>query len=299
MVAISRIRRALSPQAFSPTQLSKKILLPLIAGAVFLLNAAVANADLLSPESGGSPNADRIDSLYWIIFTMGIVVFVAVMGVLIYTLIRYRESRGHEAAQIRGNTKLEIGWTAAATVLAVTISVITLIELDGIKNPEPSGPNGYVEASDTDPAGTSGGGKPSGIKGRGGLNVEVNGQQYLWRYTYPNGSYSYEEMVVPVNTTVLLKIKATDVIHSWWIPKLGGKFDAVPGYTNHTWFKASKLGTYRGQCAELCGRNHANMIATVRVVSVEDFKHWLVQQKLNIDEATRLAQKAKPQFETQ
>ena len=81
--------------------------------------------------------------------------------------------------------------------------------------------------------------------------------------------YSYQEMVVPANTTVMLDIQATDVIHSWWIPKLGGKFDAVPGYTNYTWFKApdAPATLYTGQCAELCGRNHADMTARVRVVS--------------------------------
>ncbi len=80
-------------------------------------------------------------------------------------------------------------------------------------------------------------------------------------------------MVVPADTTVVLDITADDVNHSWWIPKLGGKFDAIPGYTNHTWFKA-KPGLYRGQCAELCGRNHANMLAQVRVVSPEEYQQW-------------------------
>jgi cytochrome c oxidase subunit 2 len=94
-------------------------------------------------------------------------------------------------------------------------------------------------------------------------------------------------MVAPLNTTVTLKIRANDVQHSWWIPDLGGKFDAVPGYTNFTWFKASKLGTYLGQCAELCGRNHANMTARVRIVSPQEFEAWYARQKAQI----RLADK--------
>ncbi len=89
-------------------------------------------------------------------------------------------------------------------------------------------------------------------------------------------------MVVPVNTTVTLKIRSQDVQHSWWIPALGGKFDAVPGYTNYTWFKATNVGTYTGQCAELCGRNHANMTAKVTVVPAAQFEAWYARQKADI-----------------
>ena len=96
------------------------------------------------------------------------------------------------------------------------------------------------------------------------------GRQYIWQYVYPGANepdglgapYSYEQMVVPTNTTVTLDIVSADVVHSWWIPELGGKFQAVPGYHNYTWFKISKPGVYRGQCAILCGRGHARMIAT-------------------------------------
>ena len=101
------------------------------------------------------------------------------------------------------------------------------------------------------------------------LNITVIGRQYIWQYVYPGATepdglgapYSYEEMVVPTNTTVTLDIVSSDVVHSWWIPELGGKFQAVPGYHNYTWFKISKPGIYRGQCAVLCGRGHARMIA--------------------------------------
>ena len=97
------------------------------------------------------------------------------------------------------------------------------------------------------------------------LNITVIGRQYIWQFVYPGANepdglgapYSYEEMVVPTNTTVSLDIVSSDVVHSWWIPELGGKFQAVPGYHNYTWFKISKPGIYRGQCAFLCGRGHA------------------------------------------
>ena len=128
------------------------------------------------------------------------------------------------------------------------------------------------------------------------LSIDVNGQQYLWRYTYEDGDgnnlnnvFSYEQMVVPVNTTVTLRIRAQDVQHSWWIPALGGKFDAVPGYTNFTWFKAKKVGTYTGQCAELCGRNHANMTARVTVVTPSAYRTWFNRQKQSIALANKAA----------
>jgi cytochrome c oxidase subunit 2 len=89
-------------------------------------------------------------------------------------------------------------------------------------------------------------------------------------------------MVVPLGMTVILRITSDDVAHSWWIPALGGKMDAVPGYVNKTWFKATKVGTYRGQCAELCGRNHANMTARVRVVPFDEYRAWFDREAADI-----------------
>ena len=114
--------------------------------------------------------------------------------------------------------------------------------------------------------------------------------------------FSYQQMVVPVDTTVTLDINAQDVAHSWWIPKLGGKFDAIPGYTNYTWFKIpGKLaGTvFTGQCAELCGRNHANMTATVRAVTPPEYEKWLDQRKADIKAADDAAAKQRKQIEKQ
>jgi cytochrome c oxidase subunit 2 len=103
-------------------------------------------------------------------------------------------------------------------------------------------------------------------------------------------------MVVPTNTTVVLKVVAQDVIHSWWIPKLGGKVDATPGYTNQTWFKIPKEGVYRGQCAELCGRGHANMVAQVRAVSPTEYESWVDEQKKLINQANADAAKQRKQL---
>lgn len=231
--------------------------------AVFLLLASMARADLFTPESGGSPNADAIDDLYKIVFAVAIAVFVAVEGTLVYSLVRYRHGRGRVAAQIHGNTRLEIGWTMAATLLLVVLTAITFIKLDSITTPPPA------KAAN------------AGIIGEGTrpLRIEVTGQQYIWSFEYPDGLRVYEELVVPVATVVELEIVSVDVAHSWWIPELGGKADAVPGYTNRTWFRIDEPAVYRGQCAELCGRNHAEMVAHVRALPRAEYEMWLRQTK--------------------
>jgi cytochrome c oxidase subunit 2 len=255
---------------------------------LFLLVVPGASADLITPESGGSPNADDIDTLYKITLYVAIVIFLIVEGTLIWSLVQFRWRRGGPpAAQIRGNTPLEMGWTVGAALILVVLTVVTFLYLDDINNPPPSGPDGlrasqarFASVDQPDPP-TSGG--PV-------LNVDVNGQQYLWRYDYAGGDqlYSYEEMVVPTDTTVVLDVTATDVIHSWWIPKLGGKVDGVPGHVNKTWFKipAGKAGQeFHGQCAELCGAGHADMRATVRAVTPDQFEDWAEDQRQEIREA--------------
>jgi cytochrome c oxidase subunit II len=261
--------------------------------------AATAFGDALSPESGGSPQADKIDTLYWLVMVVAIVVFLGVEGALFYSLFKFRARRGAVAAQIRGNTRLEIGWTVGAAVILVVLAVVTFIQLPGIRTPPNSGPNGLQLADRVLVA--AGPTKQLPPNGKS-LNICVNGQQYIWRYTYAqsctnaplNSVFSYEEMVVPTDTTVTLDIDAQDVAHSWWIPKLGGKFDAVPGYTNNTWFKIpGKLAgtTFRGQCAELCGRNHANMVARVTAMKPDDFEAWLDRQRNAIKQADAAAQR--------
>jgi cytochrome c oxidase subunit 2 len=258
-------------------------LLAIVAGLLIALVASpVALADTFTPESGGSPNADQIDSLYKIVLYVAIVIFLIVEGTLIWSLVKYRAKRGErEGAQIHGNTPLELGWTIGAALILVVLTVVTFLYLDDIRNPPASGPGGLAStfevATIDQPDPPSGDGKP--------LEIHVNGQQFLWRYEYPNGAFSYYELVVPVNTTVVLDLTSSDVIHSWWIPKLGGKMDTVPGYTNKTWFKAGKTGTFRGQCAELCGSGHADMRASVRVVQPEEYQAFVERKKQEIQQA--------------
>ena len=170
-------------------------------------------------------------------------------GGLLYALVKYRARKHAVPAQIRGNTRLEVGWTVAAAVILIGLAVVTFAKLSSIQNPPNSGPEGasladnglvYASADRKLP--------PNGKS----LNITVVGRQYIWQYIYPGANepdglgapYSYQQMVVPTNTTVTLDIVSADVVHSWWVPALGGKFQAVPGYHSYTWFKVSKPGVF-------------------------------------------------------
>ena len=270
-----------------------------------LLAAPSAHAGLLFPESGGSPNANSIHTLYIMIFVLALIIFIGVEGLLVYSLLKYRARKGRVAAQIHGNTPLEIGWTVGAAAILIFITAFTFIKLGAIRDPKPSMTgigkqaavmDGELYASTDQPT-------PKGPT----LNIHVDGQQYIWAYQYPGtpNVRAYVDMVVPVGETVILTITSDDVAHSWWIPKLGGKMDAVPGYVNKTWFqippsnldngpgKATYQGhpavIYKGQCAELCGRNHANMIARVIGLSPDDYNAWRRQKAAQLKQAEQAA----------
>ena len=245
--------------------------------------AATAGADAVTPDAGPTKNAVDIDTLYKIVFFIGLAVIGIVWGVLFYSLFRFRSRRGRRAPQIFGNVPLELGWTLAAGGIVIAIAIITLVMVPGIKNPQSSGPTTLAEASSQN-ASIDQPPPPNPLRA---LDIKVNSQQYLFRYQYPNGAVSFQQMVVPVDTTVTLDITSNDVAHSWWIPKLGGKADAVPGYTNHTWFKATKTGTFTGQCAEFCGSGHAVMSAKVTVVGREQYRVWVANQKKLIQQSQK------------
>ena len=263
-----------------------------------LLAAPAAHAGLFFPESGGSPNADSIKTLYVMVFILGLFIFAGVEGTLLYSLFKYKARRGRTAAQIHGNTKLEIGWTVGAAVILIFITAFTFIKLPSITDPKPSlvDENGQTAlVSDGQLLAAT---NKLTVKGPS-LQITVNGQQYVWRYHYPGKEnlLVYGDMVVPVGMTVLLDVTADDVVHSWWIPKLGGKMDAVPGYTNRTWFRippdaipqGQKQVVFTGQCAELCGRNHANMYARVIGMPMDDYKRWYADKVRQVDAARKAA----------
>jgi cytochrome c oxidase subunit II len=280
-----------------------------VAAALFAPSSALAGL-FVPRDASGSPNAEGIQTLYLIIFILGMIIFFAVEALLVYTLVKFRWRRGGTPpAQIRGNTPLEMGWTLGAAGILVVITVITFIFLGGIKNPAASKPNGYVaEARESGAQPLNDGAKPDRAKPDGttqfaALNqadppgpanehlvIHVNGQQYLWRFDYPGKTqvFSYHDLVVPTNTTVVLNITSSDVDHSWWIPDMGPKSDAIPSHTNHSWFRISKPGSYFGNCAEFCGENHADMTARVIAVSPDEYRAWLAKQAAELKQSQAL-----------
>jgi cytochrome c oxidase subunit 2 len=280
--------RALRSDASDATRRRRtlRVLCATLASSVLvsLLLAPAALANFITPKSGGSPNANQIHSLYVIILIIAAFVFVGVEGALIYSIYKFRAKKVRVAAQIHGNTRLEIGWTIGAALILVVLTVVTFVKLPSIINP-PNTTAPFLESAVTEPV------PPNGKR----LIICVQGRQYIWRYVYgaacqnnpfaPGLPYSYQEMYVPADTTVVLSITSVDVIHSWWVPSLGGKVDAVPGNTTFTWFKAKGPALYHGQCAQLCGRQHAFMTALVNVVSPSEYQSWLTQQKQKISTA--------------
>jgi cytochrome c oxidase subunit 2 len=307
------LSRLVAP-APSKTRRRRRLLAVLsLAVLASLAVAPAAFAGIFLPQSNGSPNAQGIRTLYILIAVLGLVIFIGVEGLLVYSMFKFRARRGATAAQIHGNTQLEIAWTVGAAVILVFITVFTFIKLAGIKDPGPSQirSNGAPisslgKSSDDLYASTD---QPAPPAGSARMTITVNGQQYIWKYDYPGSQhvFSYVDMVVPVGETIVLNITSVDVAHSWWIPALGGKADAIPGYVNHTWFEiplsalkpGQKQVVYHGQCAELCGRNHANMYGNVIGMRFADWKRWYDEKAREIQQAKTQAAAERKQLEQQ
>jgi cytochrome c oxidase subunit 2 len=228
--------------------------------ALALSSVAIAGNGGFAPLAPQSPNAEAInDSYYWIaIFTGAILVLVE--GALLLFIVRYRRrkrSRSEDGAQVHGNTNIELAWTIAPVLILLAIGSFLFSKLPGIQDV----PNASAQS--------------------GRLDVSVKGYRYYWNYRYPNGVIAVDTLRAPAGQPVKLEITAPDfeVIHSWWIPELGGKFDAIPGVTNVTWFNARHPGSYRGQCAEFCGLQHAVMDATVEALPQAEFDAWLAAEE--------------------
>jgi cytochrome c oxidase subunit 2 len=214
-----------------------------------------------------SPGTHQIDTLSWIGYAAAAIVFAAVNAGLIVALLRYRAGRGIVPRQKTGGRRIQLRVGAALTVFAAAILVLSIIYTDKARETPATGAAG-LKVSHSEP-----------------LRIEATGQQWLWRYDYPNGAFSYYKLVVPVDTTVDLNLVSTDVIHTWDVPDLAGKRDAVPGKVNHAVFRADEEGTYFGQSATLSGQAYAAMRTEVVVVSPEEYKTFIEQQKNEIQEA--------------
>lgn len=209
------------------------------------------------PQSTLAPTSDfgvSIDRLFTGIFWWAVVVFVLVEGLLLFSILRFRRREGAPTpAQHHGHTILEIAWTLAPALILVFIAVPTVRTI-------------FSTAGDAPP---------------GALRVEVIGHQWWWEYHYPDlGVVTANELHVPVGRPVVVDITATDVIHAWWTPKLGGKRDAIPGHHNKITFRADSIGEYMGQCVEYCGASHANMRLRTFVDSDSGFQAWVAAQRV-------------------
>jgi cytochrome c oxidase subunit 2 len=238
--------------------------------------ALAANWNLQDPAT---QIAAQIQGLHEYVMALVIVIFVGVFGAMFWSIYAHRKSKGHQAAQFHENTTVEVVWTVIPLLILVVIAwpvTRTVVAQKDTSNPD--------------------------------LTIKVTGYQWKWGYDYLKGegegigfysmlatprdqiegqaakgeNYLLEvdnPLVVPVGKKVRILTTAADVIHSWWVPAFGAKQDAMPGMIRDTWFKADRTGIFRGQCVELCGKDHGFMPTVVRVVSAEEYTAWVAEQK--------------------
>jgi len=241
---------------------------------------------------GVSTISHEIYDLHMACFYICCVIGAIVFGVLLYSLIVFRKSTGAKSAHFHEHLWVEIIWTTIPFLILVALAVPATIVLQHIHNTDQSK-----------------------------LTVKITGYQWKWRYEYLDQGISFfsilstpqaqinnqapkdewyllevdHPLVVPVNTKVRLLVTADDVIHAWWVPELGVKQDAIPGFINENWFYVTKPGTYRGQCGELCGVNHGFMPIVVQAVSQEDFAKWVSAHRT----AMKAPEKLQPMTQSQ
>jgi cytochrome c oxidase subunit II len=242
-----------------PTGVRRTALATLVTSVVALVATSIALAGNagFGPPPAHSPNAHRIVQSYIFVSIFTGAIFVLVEGVLIAFIIKYRRGkrpRTAEGAQIHGATRLEIIWTVIPVFILAAIASFVFYKLPGIAN--------APKASAADQT-----------------TITIEGHQFYWRFVYPNGATSFDTMVAPANQVVNERVVGLDwdVNHSWWVPELGGKFDAIPGKVNRTWFEAPP-GTYLARCAELCGIQHADMYGHVQVVPRAQYDSFIAKR---------------------
>lgn len=200
----------------------------------------------VTPLDCAGPNACDIVSVYTGIFWIAMTVLVVVGGLLVYAALRFRRVDDREPAQVHGNPRLEILWTAIPVVIVSFLFVRTTLRMDYVRNGPP-------------PQQT----------------VQVTGIQWAWSFKYSNGKTSFGTLTIPVGQVVRLQVTSKDVLHSFWVPRLGGQIYAKPGYQNNGWIEASQPGSYYGQCNELCGVSHYAMTLQVNAVSADQYQAFL------------------------
>jgi cytochrome c oxidase subunit 2 len=227
--------------------------------ALVCAGAAGAAPGGLGPPAPQTDSGEAISDLYWMVFAVCGVVFVAVETALVLFIIRFRRRRGTpetaEGPQIHGNTRLEVIWTIIPATILAAIAIITLTRIPSVE-----------------------------AQGGDELTIKVEAHQFYWQYVYPNGAVSFDDLRLPVDQRVRLQIVTHDVNHSWWVPALTGKKDAIAGRVNYLSFKPTRTGTWEGQCAEFCGIQHAVMYTRVTVLEQSEYESWVEQQASLPDE---------------
>lgn len=240
----------------------KKIFLIASLPLILLLTGCDTNLPQSTLFPAGSV-ADAQQDLFYLIFWIAVVIFVVVEGLLIYIMFRFRSKKGREndlPEQTHGNTKLEIGWTILPVLIVIAVTIPTI--------------RGIAETYEP----------PKALADAPSISVDVVGHQWWWEYKYldANGDVDFvtaNEMHIPVNTVVKLRLYSDDVIHSFSIPRLAGTRDAVPGRENIMWFDATEEGIFVGQCKEFCGESHALMKTIVIAQNPQDYQEWVNKQR--------------------
>lgn len=258
------------PSRFRPRPLA----LGLALSGAFSLIACTQWADSTLPQTTVFPASDwgwMIQHLYALIFWMAVVVFIGVEGFLLYAVVRFRRRGEHELpSQTHGHTRLEITWTVLPSLVLLVIAIPTI---------------GTIFASDAIP--------PTAT-----MYVRVIGHQWWWEYHYPDlGIVTANELHLPLGQTARIEMESVDVVHSFWIPRMGGKMDIVPGRKNHMWFTPQETGEFYGQCVEFCGIQHANMHMRLFVDTPQTFDAWVRQQRADaLQPTTAQAQRGRDLF---
>jgi cytochrome c oxidase subunit 2 len=270
------------------------------AAAVALVLAAPAEASVLGPETPHSPNAEDMSTAYWVMLVVAVLAVIAVHVALLGAVMRFRGGRGRVAVRETAGRGVVARAAVGLGVLAAAVLVFGIVMTSETRSVEPSGPEGLsagnaryaqVGLGDAPPVPPT---EEEIAEPRGPVVIDVIGQQWLWRFEYPGHDpsvsprFSYGELVLPVDTTVILNVTSTDVMHTWWIPSLGGQVQAVPGDVSQTWLRADEEGVYEGASTTFSGTNFPAMRAWVRVVGADEYGSYVEQ----LERELRAAQNA-------
>jgi cytochrome c oxidase subunit 2 len=254
---------ALSRQTQRSRRALSTFLLFLLLG--FLLSGCQLALDQSTLNPAGDM-AQTLENLFLFIFWLAVAVFVVVQALLIVVLVRFRQRKGHEQdipVQTHGNTPLEIAWTIAPAIIVIAITIPTIQNIA----PTYAAPANVVAEEGGDQ-----------------MTIEVIGHQWWWEFRYLDSAGEVDfvtanEMHIPINTIVNLNLTSEDVIHSFWVPRLAGTRDVIPGRQNTLWLNANEPGVYPGACKELCGLSHALMRHLVIAETPQDYETWAVLQR--------------------